>query len=229
MNTQYLQYVRQQLIVATADLSGETKGQLVAFAENAMFEATARSNKRMKVVDPATGRMVKPSNPPVPGKQSRAKGSSITLVQPVEFSTASWRRALLSLEDHQKAWLLWNYSDNIRWEHQETITRWAWEQFSEKLAGIRIAKKTVDRLRQLIWLAAQDVKAELTGRNTYEYQMLASLIGVTTKNWSETFTERWEEMKSTLRRLDRDSLLQVTRTRSQQKATNLDVSLAKLD
>ncbi|HBR6962802.1 bacteriophage antitermination protein Q [Klebsiella aerogenes] len=229
MNTQYLEYVRQQLIVATADLSGATKGQLVAFAENAMFEATARSNKRMKVVDPATGRMVKPSNPPVPGKQSRAKGSSITLVQPVEFSTASWRRALLSLEEHQKAWLLWNYSDNIRWEHQETITRWAWEQFSQKLAGVRIAKKTVDRLRQLIWLAAQDVKAELTGRNTYEYQMLASLIGVTTKNWSETFTERWEEMKSTLRRLDSDSLLQVTRTRSQQKATNLDVSLAKLD
>ncbi|KAA1721583.1 bacteriophage antitermination protein Q, partial [Klebsiella pneumoniae] len=28
MNTQYLQYVRQQLIVATADLSGATKGQL---------------------------------------------------------------------------------------------------------------------------------------------------------------------------------------------------------
>lgn len=229
MNSQQLEYVRQQIIVATADLSVAKKGQLVAFAENAMFEATTRSNKRMKVVDPSTGRMVKPSNPPVPGKQSRAKGSAIALVQPVEFSTASWRRALLSLEEHQKAWLLWNYSDNIRWAHQETITRWAWEQFSEKLAGVRIAKKTVDRLRQLIWLAAQDVKAELTGRNTYEYQMLASLIGVTTKNWSETFTERWEEIKSTLRRLDSDSLLQVTRTRSQQKATNLDGSLAKLD
>lgn len=104
------------------------------------------------------------------GSQSRAKGSSIALVLPVEYSTASWRRALLSLEDHQKSWLLWNYSDNIRWEHQETITRWAWEQFSDKLAGVRIAKKTVDRLRQLIWLAAQDVKAELAGRETYEYQ-----------------------------------------------------------
>lgn len=229
MTAQYLEFVRQQLIVATADLSGATKGQLVAFAENAMFEATARSSKRMKVVDPATGRMVKPSNPPVPGKQSRAKGSAIALVQPVEYSTASWRRALLSLEEHQKAWLLWNYSDNIRWEHQETITRWAWEQFSEKLAGVRIAKKTVERLRQLIWLAAQDVKAELAGRETYEYQKLASLVGVTPKNWSETFTERWEEMKTTLRRLDSDSLLQVTRSRSQQKATNLDVSLAKLD
>jgi DNA-binding transcriptional regulator/RsmH inhibitor MraZ len=68
------------------------------------------------------------------------------------------------LEEHQKAWLLWSYSDNIRWDHQETITRWAWEQFSQQLAGVRIAKKTVDRLRQLIWLAAQDVKAELAGR-----------------------------------------------------------------
>ncbi|TCL45610.1 antitermination protein Q [Raoultella planticola] len=223
INTQYLQYVRQQLIVATADLSGATKGQLVAFAENAMFEATARSSKRMKVVDPATGRMVRPSNPPVPGKQSRAKGSAIALVLPVEYSTASWRRALLSLEEHQKAWLLWNYSDNIRWEHQETITRWAWEQFSEKMAGARIAKKTVDRLRQLIWLAAQDVKAEVAGRETYEYQKLATLVGVTPKNWSETFTERWEEMKTTLRRLDSDALLQVTRSRSQQKATNLDL------
>ncbi|HGV3500359.1 TPA: bacteriophage antitermination protein Q [Klebsiella michiganensis] len=220
MNTQYLQYVRQQLIVATADLSGATKGQLVAFAENAQFAATARSRGRKKVADPVTGRMVNPSNPPIPGQQSRAKGSAIALVMPVEYSTASWRRALLSLEEHQKAWLLWNYSDNIRWEHQETITRWAWEQFSDKLAGVRIAKKTADRLRQLIWLAAQDVKAELAGRETYEYQSLAELVGVTPKNWSETFTDRWVEMRRIFLRLDSGALLQVTRSRSQQKATN---------
>ncbi|ANZ05339.1 bacteriophage antitermination protein Q [Raoultella ornithinolytica] len=229
MNTQYLQYVREQLMVATADLSGATKGQLVAFAENAMFEATPRSNKRMKVVDPATGRMVKPSNPPVPGKQSRAKGSAIALVLPVEYSTASWRRALLSLDEHQKAWLLWNYSENIRWEHQETITRWAWEQFSKQLAGVRIAKKTVERLRQLIWLAAQDAKAELAGRDQYQYGDLAAMVGVTPKNWSETFTARWETMIGIFNQLDSEALLQVTRSRSQQKATNLDVSLAKLD
>ena len=229
INTQYLQYVREQLMVATADLSGATKGQLVAFAENAMFEATPRSRGRKKVYDPQKKRMVNPDSPPMDGSQSRAKGAAIALVLPVEYSTASWRRALLSLEEHQKAWLLWNYSENIRWEHQVAITQWAWEQFSEKLAGVRIAKKTVDRLRQLIWLAAQDVKAELAGRETYEYQKLATLVGVTPKNWSETFTELWEEMKTTLRRLDSDSLLQVTRSRSQQKATNLDSSLAKLD
>ncbi|MDM3358743.1 bacteriophage antitermination protein Q [Citrobacter sp. Cb004] len=229
MNTQYLQFVREQLIVATADLSGATKGQLVAFAENAMFEATPRSRSRLKVVNPANGRLMNPTSPPIPGHQSRAKGSSIALVQPVEYSTASWRRAVMSLDEHQKAWLLWNYSENVRWENQVSITQWAWAEFKASLGTKKVAGKTLDRMKSLIWLAAQDVKAELAGRETYEYQQLAELVGVTPKNWSETFTDRWLEMKRTFMRLDSSALLQVTRSRSQQKATNLDVSLAKLD
>lgn len=229
MNTQYLQFVREQLIVATADLSGATKGQLVAFAENAMFEATPRSRSRLKVINPANGRLMNPTSPPISGQQSRAKGSSIALVQPVEYSTASWRRAVLSLDEHQKAWLLWNYSENVRWENQVSITQWAWAEFKSSLGTKKVAGKTLDRLKALIWLAAQDVKAELAGRETYEYQKLAELVGVTPKNWSETFTDRWLEMKRTFMRLDSSALLQVTRSRSQQKATNLDVSLAKLD
>ena len=190
MNSQQLEYVRQQLIVATADLSGATKGQLVAFAENAQFTATARSRGRKKITDPVTGRKVNPDGPAMSGSQSRAKGSSIALVGPVEFVTASWRRAVLSLEDHQKAWLLWNYSENIRFEYQVAITQWAWAEFSQQLEGKRVAGKTMERLKKLIWLAAQDVKAGLGGRETYEYQALAELVGVTPKNWSETFTDR---------------------------------------
>lgn len=98
MTAQYLEFVRQQLIVATADLSGATKGQLVAFAENAQFTATARSRGRKKVYSEVKQKMVNPDGPPMSGSQSRAKGSSIALVLPVEYSTASWRRALLSLE-----------------------------------------------------------------------------------------------------------------------------------
>lgn len=229
MTAQYLEFVRQQMIVATADLSGATKGQLVAFAENAQFTATARSRGRKKVYSEVKQKMVNPDGPPMSGSQSRAKGSSIALVLPVEYSTASWRRALLSLEEHQKAWLLWNYSDNIRWEHQETITRWAWEQFSEKLAGIRIAKKTVDRLRQLIWLAAQDVKAELAGKYVYQHQDLAALCGVKPDNWCHNYADYWRAMCDIFKRLDSDSLLCVVRTRSQQKATFSQQGLAKVN
>ncbi|HHJ4551020.1 TPA: bacteriophage antitermination protein Q [Klebsiella variicola] len=229
MNTQYLEYVRQQLIVATADLSGATKGQLVAFAENAQFTATARSRGRKKVYSEVKQRMVNPDGPPMSGSQSRAKGSSIALVLPVEYSTASWRRALLSLEEHQKAWLLWNYSENIRWEHQEAITRWAWEQFSAQLAGKRIAKKTMDRLRQLIWLAAQDAKAGIVGKAQYQCTTLSSLLGVKPDNWSHNYSGYWQAMEEVFRGLDSQALLSVSRSRSQQKTAFSQQGLAKVN
>ncbi|MNE16319.1 Phage antitermination protein Q [compost metagenome] len=229
MNSQQLEYVRQQLIVATADLSGATKGQLVAFAENAQFTATARSRGRKKIFSEAKQKMVNPDSPPMNGSQSRAKGSHIPLVNHVEYCTASWRRAVLSLDEHQKAWLLWNYSENVRWEYQVAITQWAWDEFKAQLGAKKVAGKTMDRLKALIWLAAQDVKADLGGKDAYEYQKLAELVGVTPKNWTETFTDHWIEMKRIFLRLDSDALLKVTRARSQQKATNSQPSIAKLD
>lgn len=227
MNTQYLQFVREQLIVATADLSGATKGQLVAFAENAMFEATPRSRSRKKVADPVTGRMVNPSSPPIPGHQSRAKGSHIPLVNHIEYCTASWRRAVLSMDEHQKAWLLWNYSENSRFEYQVSITQWAWAEFKAQMGAKKVDGKTLDRLKALIWLAAQDVKAELGGRETYEYQKLAELVGVAKSTWTETYLPHWLAMRSGFTQLDSGALISVTRSRSQQKAASLDVSLAK--
>ncbi|HCT7897889.1 TPA: antiterminator [Enterobacter cloacae] len=224
-----LSYVRQQLILATADMSGATKCQLMAWLENAQFDTKTFKRKKPRVMDEVTGKMITLDNPPIPGKQSRAKGSHIPLVNHVEYSTASWRRALMSLEEHQKAWLLWNYSESVSFEHQVAITQWAWAEFREQLGAKKVAGKTMERLKKLIWLAAQDVKAELAGREAYEYQALAELAGVTPKNWSETFTDRWVEMRRIFLRLDSGALLQVTRSRSQQKATNLDSSLAKLD
>lgn len=229
MNTQFLEYVRQQLIVATADLSSATKGQLMAWLENAQFDTGTFKRKKMKVKDEVTGEMITLDNPPIPGKQSHAKGSHIPLVQPVEYSTASWRRALMTLEEHQKAWLLWNYSENVRWDNQVLITQWGWQQFSQQLAGKRVAKKTIDRLRQLIWLAAQDVKAELAGRDVYQQQDLAAMCDVKPDNWSHNYADYWRVMCSIFKGLDSESLLCTVRTRSQQKATYSQQSIAKVN
>ncbi|EKS6416106.1 bacteriophage antitermination protein Q [Enterobacter hormaechei] len=229
MNSQQLEYVRQQLIVATADLSGATKGQLVAFAENAQFTATARSRGRKKITDPVTGRKVNPDGPAMNGIQSRAKGSSIALVSPVEFGTASWRRAVLSLEEHQKAWLLWNYSKNTRWENHVAITQWAWTEFREQLGAKKVASKTMERLKKLIWLAAQDVKAELAGKDVYQHQDLAALCGVKPDNWCHNYADYWRAMRAIFKRLDGESLLCTVRTRSQQKATFSKQGIAKVN
>ncbi len=73
MNTQYLQYVREQLIVATADLSGATKGQLEAWLEHAQFDTGTYKRKKPRILDEVTGRMITLDNPPISGKQSYAK------------------------------------------------------------------------------------------------------------------------------------------------------------
>ena len=229
MNSQQLEYVRQQLIVATADLSGATKGQLVAFAENAQFTATARSRGRKKVFSEIRQKMVNPDGPPMSGSQSRAKGSSIALVNQVEFCTTSWRRAVLSLEDHQKAWLLWNYSENTRFEYQVAITQWAWSEFQGQLGAKKVAGKTMERLKKLIWLAAQDVKAELVGKDVYQHQDLAALCGVKPDNWSHNYADYWRAMCAIYKRLDGDSLRSTVGTRSQQKATFSQHGIAKVN
>lgn len=226
MTQQYLQYVRQELMTATADLSGATKGQLVAWTENAQFDTNRLKRKRLRVRDEITGKMITLTGDPVPGQQSRAKGSSIALVQPVEYSTASWRRAVMSMDDHQKAWLLWSYSENIRFEYQVAITRWAWAEFNAQLGARKIAGKTMERLKALILLAAQDTKATLSGSDPYQYADLAALVGVTKSNWSQNYVEHWECMVSIFKRLDSQSLIQVSRSRSQQKATNYQQGIA---
>ncbi|ENM1455883.1 antiterminator [Salmonella enterica] len=226
MNTQYLQYVREQLMVATADLSGETKGQLLAWLENAQFDTKNYPRKKQRIWDEETESWITLNNPPIPGKQSLAKGSAIPLVKPVEYSTASWRRAVLSLDEHYKAWLLWNYSENTCWEHQVEITQWAWEHFSQQLEGKRVAKKTIDRLRQLIWLAAQDVKAKLAGRDVYQYGDLAALVGVNKTNWSQNYVEHYDAMTRLYKRLDSQALHHVVQSRSQQKAVNYQQCIA---
>lgn len=208
-------------MIATADLSGSPKGQLEAWQENAIFDTGRYRRKKIRYRDEVTGKMITRDNPPIPGKQSLVKGSSIALVSPVEFSTSSWRRAVLSLKEHHKAWLLWCYSGDVCWAQQVIIARWGWIGFKAQLGTRKIAGKTLERLKKLIWLAAQDVKSELAGEGCYEYQKLASLVDVTPKNWSETFTERWVSMRRIFLHLDSEALLLVTGTRSKQKTTFL--------
>lgn len=229
MITQDLEFVRQQLIVATADLSGATKGQLMAWLENAQFDTGTFKRMKPKVWDAENEIWLTVDNPPIPGKQSHAKGSHIPLVQPVEYCTASWRRALLSLDEHQKAWLLWNYSENTCWENQVAITQWAWAEFRAQLGTRKVAGKTMERLKALIWLAAQDVKEVLAGRDPYQYGDLAALVGVNKTNWSQNYVEHWEAMTRLFARLDTSSLKQVSRSRSQQKATNYQPSIAEMN
>lgn len=222
MRPQANEFIRQQLIVATADLSGATKGQLQAWLEDTQYETGTHPRKKPTYIDEDTGTWITLDNPPIPGKQTRAKGSHIPLVQPIEFVTASWRRALLAQEAHERAWLMWCYADATAYSHQVEIVRWCWEAFTDGLKQKRVAAKTRKLLSALVWLAAQDVKAELRGKGDkrYQAQQLAQLAGVTKSTWSKSYAGYWASLRGYLLSLDHHTLDSVSKTRHAQKVAS---------
>ena len=229
MNEQYLQYVREEIALATADFSGRTKGQLVALVEQLQYTNERYPRKRQYVLDEVTGKKIMLRNPPVPGKQSHAKGTSIPQMIPVEFSTASWRRAICRLEDAESAWVKWNYLHDTDFSLQTAIVQYGWLQFCETIKGQRIAGKTKEKLKALIWLAAQDVKKQVSRREVYLQTEMAQFMGVTDKNWGNNYRDYWRAMRGVFLSLDRESLISVVRSRSQQKASFSQPTLAKVD
>ncbi|MBF3355045.1 antiterminator, partial [Leptospira borgpetersenii serovar Hardjo-bovis] len=119
------------------------------------------------------------------------------------------------------AWWMWNYRELPCWVHCDETKPAGWSTLAPQLGAKKMAGKTQERLRALIWLAAQDVESELAGREVYQYKELAGLVGVSEKNWSETFTRHWLTMRAIFLRLDQASLLSVSESRSEQVAFNL--------
>lgn len=95
--------------------------------------------------------------------------------------------------------------------------------------GKRIAGKTIEKLRALTWLAAQDVKARIMGGKAYQCQEVAELLQVSAPNWSKNYGQYWSLLCGIFQRLDREGLISLSRSRSQQKATFSQQGIAKVN
>ncbi|WP_370458817.1 bacteriophage antitermination protein Q [Citrobacter sp. S40-1-2] len=70
---------------------------------------------------------------------------------------------------------------------------------------------------------------DIRGIEHYRGVELAELAGVEEKNWHKTFGDHWQAMHTVFESLDRNALLKVSRSRSQQKTTNFEQSIAKVE
>ncbi|EPY6031127.1 bacteriophage antitermination protein Q, partial [Escherichia coli] len=109
------------------------------------------------------------------------------------------------------------------------ITQWVWSEFKTQSGSRKIAVKTLERVKKLIWLAAQDVRGWVTGCEVYQRQELARLCGVKPDNWSHNYANYWREMCDIFKRLDRESLICSVKIRAQQKATFSRRDIAKVN
>ena len=139
--------------------------------------------------------MVNPDGPPMSGSQSRAKGSSIALVLPLSILRQAGAGSAVAGRASE-SWLLWNYSENIRWEHRWTITRWAWEQFNENWPVCALQRKQSIACVNLSGWRRRMSKQNWQGRGDLNTVALAELVGEKS-TWTETYLlPHWLALRS---------------------------------
>lgn len=228
MTAQFCEFIREEIRRATADLTPERSGQLAAFTENAQVNTLRFKRKRRYAVDGNGKRVVIPSDP-VPGTETRAKPKPTPLIVPVLFTTASWRRALATMEPPAGPWLRWVYGGEIDSDGQAIIAKWLWAEFEEWLGGRKLQKKIHQRFRSMVLLAMQDVRNHVNGLPVYGPVEMARLVEANPKGWHATYESGWQALRDALIVMDRGALYHIAKQRSHQKRGNAFSNFDKLD
>lgn len=213
-------YIRSCVGLALTGVEFSGPGQLEALAQLTQVE-TGHAVRR---------RVANDERPPeiYHCPETRRRSVSRPLITPIDYQSTSWRRAVLVQEPHRRAWLHWIYAGDSDYAHQVAIVSWGWDELNRTLETKRLARKTRATLKNLTWLAAQEVRAGLTGRGkTYATDELRVLAGVNRSTWAEVYNPHWQELKHLFSRLDIDSLTAVDRARSEQKTAFFTGGIAK--
>lgn len=217
MNAQQLEYVRIQLRAALVDDSGGTKGQLEAFAEHPPADKDRNPRQRIHVVELDNGRggvrRVKAENTALYVLETRSRRRPMPPIREKAFSSCAWRRAVLSLNASQQAWLKYCYGFDLHFGYQTEICRYVWDIYAKRITQDKLQRRVKKRLITLVWLAVQDVAAKNLNEAYKEYAAtaLASFMSVNRDSWYKTYAKHWREIKEIVRMLDTNSLAAVGR------------------
>lgn len=212
MNAQQLEYVRIQLRAALVDDSGGTKGQLEAFAEHPPADKDRNPRKQVHMVELDNGRggvrRVKAENTALYALETRSRRRPMPPIRDRAFSLCAWRRAVLTLDVSQQAWIKYCYGFDLLFDHQKEICRFIWESYLKQHGEVKIQKRVEKRLVQLVWLAVQEVVARNTNEiyKDYAATTLANFLSVHRDTWYESYASPWRAFKVLAAELDRSAL-----------------------
>lgn len=217
MNAQQLEYIRIKLRQALVDDSGNTKGQLEAFAEHPPADKDRNPRQRIHVVELDNGRggvrRVKAENTALYVLETRSRRRPMPPIREKAFSSCAWRRAVLALNASQQAWLKYCYGFDLHFGYQTEICRYVWDTYAKRITQDKLQRRVKKRLITLMWLAVQDVAAKNLNEAYKEYAAtaLASFMSVNRDSWYKTYAKHWREIKEIVRMLDTNSLAAVGR------------------
>lgn len=215
MNAQQLEYIRIKLRQALVDDSGNTKGQLEAFAEHPPADKDRNPRQRIHVVELDNGRggvrRVKTENTALYVLETRSRRRPMPPIREKAFSSCAWRRAVFALNASQQAWLKYCYGFDLHFGYQTEICRYIWNNYESGLDGAKLQKRVKRRLILLVWLAAQEVAARNNNDTYKEYAAtaLANFLSINRDTWYQTYAEPWRVFKLLASELDRSGLCDI--------------------
>ncbi|EEX0085440.1 hypothetical protein HFW23_000697 [Salmonella enterica] len=210
MTPQTITWVRNNVIFALNCGEKPQRGQLAAF-EGFSRATTKRYGRHRERTLKIGNRWYCRDTDPVYVLETSRNKKQREMITPEEFSSASWRRAINSLADYEKAWILYCYGARHTYMNHMLICEYLWLQMHDRLRASR-KRITDDLTGNLITLAgimAWNAGQMINGKDNAKYYAAtyaAQEIGVSDKAWWKSYKKHWEFLCDKCAELDHMAL-----------------------
>ncbi|EED4922698.1 hypothetical protein WP05_10335 [Salmonella enterica subsp. arizonae] len=215
MTPQTITWVRNNVIFALNCGEKPQRGQLAAFEgfARATSKRYGRHRERTLKID---NRWYCRDTDPVYVLETARNKKQPDVITPEEFSSASWRRAIYSLDDYEKAWILYCYGGKQTYMNHMLICEYIWLQMHERLRslGKRVTDDMAGNLITLVGSAVWNMAQVMSQRDHIKilaWTYAAQEIDVSDKAWRKSYKKHWEFMGDKCAELDRDALEKLMR------------------
>ncbi|MBH0570893.1 hypothetical protein I3A34_23635 [Salmonella enterica] len=215
MTPQTITWVRNNVIFALNCGEKPQRGQLAAFEGFARANSKRYGRHRERTLKIGNRWYCRDSDPVYVLETARSKKQP-DMITPEEFSSASWRRAINSLDDYEKAWILYCYGGEHTYMNHMLICEYLWLQMHNRLRASRkrITDDMMGNLIKLTGITAWNAGQLISGKDNAEIfaaTYAAQEIGVSAPAWSQNYKKHWKFMYDKCAELDYDALEKLMR------------------
>lgn len=215
MTPQTITWVRNNVIFALNCGEKPQKGQLEAF--EGFARATCKRYGRQRERNLKIGnRWYCRDTDPVYVLETARNKKQPAMITPEAYSSTSWRRAIYSLDDYEKAWVLYCYGGKHTYMNHMLICEYIWLQMHDRLRslGKRVTDDMMGNLITLVgsvvWNAAQ-VMSQRDHIKIFAWTYAAQEIDVGDTAWRKSYKKHWEFMGDKCVELDHMALEKLMR------------------
>lgn len=206
MTPQTITWVRNNVIFALNCGGKPQRGQLAAFEGFAPARATSKryGRHRERTLKIGNRWYCRETDPVYVLETARSKKQP-DMITPEEFSSASWRRAIYSLDDYEKAWILYCYGGKLTYMNHMLVCEYIWLQMHDRLKGKRVTDDVTGNLIALVGIAAWNAGQLMSGKDNAEIfaaTYAAQEIGVSASTWCKYYKQHWKFMYDKCAELD---------------------------